>query len=999
MKKLSVIAIATLSAIYGGNAFAVEVTPDESGTIAENHSGSAGDVSRHRGDRLKTKIQWKAWSSDMEGLHPHSPKNYQVYKVEYANPGDIYPSSGNSSNLILSENENGFAANLEKNVPFQLNSNKIVGMYFDEWAYWERSYTADLVPAKNLTHIFWSFLGLCDFGAQRPGNVTLPVTNNTGLIAEGNERGQKILKAMCGQGNFPVENGETSWEGNDTPAKQQGDFSVSRYDPQASYFGLKALERMKKANPQLKVMVSVGGWSMSAPFHAMVETKEGRDIFVKSIMNFLSEYPFVDGIDLDWEFIGFTGTSAMGDLAIDGYQNEREHYTALVKQLRSAMDAQYSGAQRKQLSAAFSASPAKLAAIDFNSLKDDFDFINIMTYDMYGAFARNPGHHAGVYAKPIAGTYYQQGNQNKIKDEAGNIVIDGQGNDMTGEQAQRGFSAEGAVKAILDNNPDFPSEKLVVGAAAYSRGWHSVSVKPQHDKLFWHGIANGEEVSRKGLGSNGTFENGVTDYRELYDTFISKKQDTYYDKQAEAAYIWKPIASVNGNPTAQVETFDSQRSVIAKGDLLKKYKLGGMFVWAASNDNGLILNSMNAAVCNKLANGSYYNFTEDYNGVVDTRVIDSQQGIPTKVNEILSGPASYNFNGQDFCTSSADESLAPVVSLNTTTLSVIGTNDMGFGYTVTGSSNQQDVSWKWERTEGNSAITLKSYDKESAEIVVPKGLFDVSATFRLTATNSKQKSGEAFVTIQVAKPAVAITGADSMPSANPAQMQAMANFDQASYQWTLKQGSQIVANGIDQNGQIKAGLATGSYLVEVNASSVKGARSATQTHPIEVTQEAQNHDQAFIDALGLVILPTDNGSSITFAGGVSSSTAATSVPTYQWTLPSGAQGGSNGLATQSFTVNKTNQVQNLKVTVSVTAGKESRALVKEFTVPALSDSTGFPEWVYGSDYKAGDVVQHKGKLFQCVIAGWCSQTGEWSQLHYEPETGISWTQAWKYYNK
>jgi hypothetical protein len=230
-------------------------------------------------------------------------------------------------------------------------------------------------------------------------------------------------------------------------------------------------------------------------------------------------------------------------------------------------------------------------------------------------------------------------------------------------------------------------------------------------------------------------------------------------------------------------------------------------------------------------------------------------------------------------------------------------------------------------------------------------------------------------------------------------MQARANFDQASYQWTLKQGSQVVTNGIDQNGQIKAGLAAGNYLVEVNASSVKGARSATQTHAIEVTQEAQNHDQAFIDALGLVILPTDNGNSITFAGGVSSSTAATSVPTYKWTLPSGAQGGSNGLATQSFTVNKTNQVQNLKVTVSVTAGKESRTLMKDITVPALADSTGYPEWVYGSNYKTGDVVQHKGKLFQCVIAGWCSQTGEWSQLHYEPETGISWTQAWKYYTR
>lgn len=1000
MKKLSIIAIATLSAIYGSNVFAVEVTPEESGKISADQHGSAGDVSRHRGERLKTKIQWKAWSNDMEGLHPHSPKNYQVYKVEYAQPGDVYPSSGNSNDLILGENENGFAANLEKNVPFQLNSNKIVGMYYDEWAYWERSFSADLVPAKNLTHIFWSFLGLCDFGAQRPGNVTLPSTGNTGLVAEGNERGQKILKGMCGQGSLPTESGDTDWQGNDTPAKQQGDFNVTRYDPQASYYGLKALERMKKANPQLNVMVSIGGWSMSSPFHAMVETKEGRDIFVNSVMNFLSENPFVDGIDLDWEFVGSTGASAMGNLATDGYQKEKERYTALVKELRKAMDAKYSGAQRKQLSAAVSASPAKLAAIDFNSLKDDFDFINIMTYDMYGAFARNPGHQAAVYAKPIAGAYYQQGSQDKVKDEAGNIIIDGQGNDMTGEQTQRNFSTEGAVKAILDNNPDFPSEKLVVGAAAYSRGWHSVSVKPEHDKMFWHGIANGEEVSRKGLGSNGSYEHGVTDYRELYDTIISKKQNVYYDKQAEAAYIWKPIASVNGNPTAQVETFDSQRSVIAKGDLVKKYNLGGMFAWAASNDNGLILNSMNAAVCNKLKDGGYYNFAENYNGEADVKSVHAINGIPTKTEEVMTGSTVFNFNGQKHCETSTPENQGPIIKLDKTEVNAVGTTDHGFGYPVNASSNQDDVTWKWEIVEGFSLITLKSTDQASTEVVVPKNVFDVTAKFRVTATNAEGKSSEAFVTVKVAKPAVTMNGASSMESTNPQHILATANFPEATYQWTLKKGTQTVADGIDQNGQVKAGLPAGDYVAEVIANSTLGARSASNSHPFNVTSEqVQNNDQAFIKDLKLALQFKDEGSRYYITGTVTSSQQPTSKPRYSWSPAAGSvQESTNGLSHFTFSVDKTSKPQSMSVAVDVFAGKESRQLAEGFTVPAIADdSTGHPAWVYGTNYKNGDVVTHKGKVFECVVAGWCSQTNEFSKLHYEPEVGLNWTQAWKYH--
>ncbi|WP_431628266.1 glycosyl hydrolase family 18 protein [Enterobacter bugandensis] len=997
MRKLSIIALATLSAIYGTHAFAVEVTPNESGKVVAEQHGSAGEVSRHRGDRLKTKLQWKSWSNDMEGLHPHSPKNYRVYKVDYTNPGDIYPSSGNSDSLILKDSENGFAANLEKNVPFQHNSNKIVGMYYDEWAYWERSFTADLVPANNLTHIFWSFLGLCDFNSARPSNVTLPVTENTGLIAEGNERGQKILKAMCGQGDFPTENGTTAWQGKDTPAKQQGDFNVTRYDPQASYYGLQALEKMKKANPKLNVMVSIGGWSMSSPFHAMVETQEGRTIFVNSVMDFLKENPFVDGIDLDWEFVGSTGPSAIGDLATDGYQQERSRYTKLVKQLRQAMDAKYSGSQRKQLSAAVSASPAKLAAIDFNSLKDDFDFINIMTYDMYGAFARNPGHQAAVYAKPIAGTYYQPGSQNKVKDEAGNIIIDGQGNSMTGEQAQRGFSTEGAVKAILDNNPDFPSEKLVIGAAAYSRGWHSVSVKPEHDKLFWHGIANGETVSRKGLGSNGSYEHGVTDYRELYDTFISKKVNTYYDKQAEAAYIWKPISSVNGNPTAQVETFDSQRSVIAKGDLVKKYKLGGLFAWAASNDNGLILNSMNAAVCNKRSSGDYYNFTEHYNGVVDTKVLQSQNDVPVKVHEILSGAQNYNFDGKEYCSDDI-ETDAPAVTLDRTSLSVVATTNTGFGYKVSANSSQDDVTWKWELAEGDKNIYLKSYDKPTAEIVVPKQnenhISDMYAKFKVSATKNG-KTGHSYVTINVVKPAVSITGDSHMSPANPAKLTARANFDQATYDWTLKRNGQNVSGGIDASGQIAKNLPGGDYTAEVFARSDKGGRKASAEYTIKVEEQAQNNDQAFINALSLSIQSTDNGDSVTFSGSVASSSAATSTPGYAWTLPAGAHGGSNGQPQQRFTVTKNKQVQNLKVKVKVTAGKEMRELERDITVPAQTETGQYPLYKPGTAYKAGEVVKNKnGDLFECKpwpYTGWC---GSSSALHYEPGIGLNWKDAW-----
>ncbi|WP_041525850.1 hypothetical protein [Pantoea sp. At-9b] len=237
-----------------------------------------------------------------------------------------------------------------------------------------------------------------------------------------------------------------------------------------------------------------------------------------------------------------------------------------------------------------------------------------------------------------------------------------------------------------------------------------------------------------------------------------------------------------------------------------------------------------------------------------------------------------------------------------------------------------------------------------------------------------------------------------MDSAAPGQMQAQANFEQDRFDWSLLQGNQLVTGGIDQQGQIKSGLAAGNYTVKVIATSAAGARTATQTHSLTVAAPEQNNDQAFLAAIKLEMNSSDKGENMTFDGGVSASIAATSIPTYRWTLPTGAIGGNNGWASQSFSVTKTSQPQKLTVKVTVTAGNHSRDLEQEITVSAAtSGGNAYPDWVYGTSYARGDVVKHNGKLFECTVASWCSQTGEWSQLHYEPGKGISWTQAWKYH--
>ena len=72
-------------------------------------------------------------------------------------------------------------------------------------------------------------------------------------------------------------------------------------DPTFDFQNFQAFESVKAANPHLKLMISVGGWSWSNHFSNMAKTEETRRAFANSAVNFLREYKF-DGLDIDWEY-------------------------------------------------------------------------------------------------------------------------------------------------------------------------------------------------------------------------------------------------------------------------------------------------------------------------------------------------------------------------------------------------------------------------------------------------------------------------------------------------------------------------------------------------------------------------------------------------------------------------------------------------------------------------------------------------------------------------
>ena len=55
---------------------------------------------------------------------------------------------------------------------------------------------------------------------------------------------------------------------------------------------------LKQRYPDLKILPSIGGWTLSDPFYEFGD-KTKRDKFVASVKRFLQTWKFYDGVDID----------------------------------------------------------------------------------------------------------------------------------------------------------------------------------------------------------------------------------------------------------------------------------------------------------------------------------------------------------------------------------------------------------------------------------------------------------------------------------------------------------------------------------------------------------------------------------------------------------------------------------------------------------------------------------------------------------------------------
>lgn len=282
------------------------------------------------------------------------------------------------------------------------------------------------------------------------------------------------------------------------------------------------LKDLKQRNPALKTVVSIGGWGADG-FSDAALTEAGREAFAQSALALMKQHDF-DGIDVDWEY------PCRDFAAILARPEDKENFTRLMETLRRHLDAFCTETGRRYL-LTIAAGAAKMFAEDMelDKVAPLLDSINIMTYDFHTVECAL-GHHTNLY--PSA-----QNSRN------------------SGCQAVEVYRAAGV-----------PTEKIVLGAAFYGRGW--TGLNPEAAPFGQSGQA--------GLSYP---------YKTLAEQILPRKDfRRYWDDPAKAPYLF------NGDTFI---TYDDPESLYYKVRYVRDQGLQGIMFWEWSEDkDGTLLDAI-----------------------------------------------------------------------------------------------------------------------------------------------------------------------------------------------------------------------------------------------------------------------------------------------------------------------------------------------------------------------------------------------------------------------
>jgi chitinase len=453
------------------------------------------------------------------------------------------------------------ATSLLQHNKYSVTSGTEVVSYIGDWAIYGRGYDFSKLPIANLNRIVYGFAGICFPGAKNEQDGGFPTSAPAAVL-------RTCKQSKLPDGAMALADFEAAFVRNvGVPAKIVGTESMYEINKEdvGGVFGV--LYNLRKQNPDLKLDLSVGGWTLSEGFPWMASDNARRKAFVDSIVHFLDRYDY-DGIDIDWEYPGSDG-------AVPGMArpDDSENYAKLMQELRAGMDwlSKKTG-KSYRLSSAIPAGKGRLDKVNWGDVYPYMDRLYAMTYDLTGAWERELSHHTPLYANP-----------NAIGSSAGTSV------DFTIKYLQ---------------SLGVPANKLMVGVANYHR---ARAMNTGDITEFTNGLTGNSSFGSAswaggslilGVAGVGTWEAGVVEGYDLYQNYLDKDMrprngyKLYTDVVANADYLVSSIGSFI--------TIETPRTAALKTQYAKDNGLAGVFFWMAEQDNGYNLNAVNHVLGNPL---------------------------------------------------------------------------------------------------------------------------------------------------------------------------------------------------------------------------------------------------------------------------------------------------------------------------------------------------------------------------------------------------------------
>lgn len=302
----------------------------------------------------------------------------------------------------------------------------------------------------------------------------------------------------------------------------------------AGHFG--EYQYYKSKYPDVKIIIAVGGWTRSDKFHAAASTEQNRKTLAQSMVDTMKKYPFIDGIDIDWEYPTETrAPEDQYDRGSVGGPEDKHNFTLLLKTIRETFD--QNGMKDKLLTVAVSAGESKIHNTEPDQYAQYVDAIGVMTYDFAGDWDNVTGHLAGLYHNP---------------------------EDTTRPK----FDTDDAMK-IYSEEYNVPKSKLYAGSPLYSRGWGNVAPGPNGDGLFQPGNKN----FTGNLGTGGQYS--WYDIKNIEKTAGWVK---YRDPIAKVPYLYN-------SSTKQFLTYEDETSLQDRINYINDNGYGGLIVWDCSGDD------------------------------------------------------------------------------------------------------------------------------------------------------------------------------------------------------------------------------------------------------------------------------------------------------------------------------------------------------------------------------------------------------------------------------